>query len=354
MAKIDVLLPVRNGIKFLGESIDSIRNQTFSDWRILILDHGSSDGSMELAIQCADTDKRIEIYSYPEADGLAGLLNVGLKKCDCKYLMRHDADDVAVPKRMEIMNEVFSTSSKYMVVGGEAMMIDDAGHDLHYLSRPIGERSVTAASFFYCPMVHPTITIDYAAFNKIGAAYGKDFLNILPGTESLSVNRHAEDYMLFGQLALLGLCTNIKAPLIKYRVHSGGVSVANIVEQLKISFAISKYLTKSFCRMKNLREFNPVPFCNHGGHLYNIGKQNLPDAYRNMSESLIQGLGKSPELTRELAFRWVIATGRPLNMLMRYAGFELKHRRNNQERGLILNWFRRTLNKRKYQYLDDF
>ena len=50
MATIDVLMPVRNGMPFLAEAIDSIRKQTFSDWRLLVLDHGSSDGSLELDV----------------------------------------------------------------------------------------------------------------------------------------------------------------------------------------------------------------------------------------------------------------------------------------------------------------
>ena len=49
MAKIDILLPVKNGLDFLAESLDSICAQTFKDWRLLVLDHGSTDGSRELA-----------------------------------------------------------------------------------------------------------------------------------------------------------------------------------------------------------------------------------------------------------------------------------------------------------------
>ena len=78
LAAIDVLLPVRNGLPFLGEAIDSILKQTFSDWRLLVLDHGSSDGSLELAQRYEDQDARIEVYSFPKAHGLAGLLNAGL------------------------------------------------------------------------------------------------------------------------------------------------------------------------------------------------------------------------------------------------------------------------------------
>lgn len=49
MATFDVLLPVKNGIAFLAEALDSIVHQTFKDWRLIVLDHGSTDGSVELA-----------------------------------------------------------------------------------------------------------------------------------------------------------------------------------------------------------------------------------------------------------------------------------------------------------------
>ena len=49
VAKIDILLPVKNGKDFLAESIDSVIGQTFTDWRLLVLDHGSTDGSREMA-----------------------------------------------------------------------------------------------------------------------------------------------------------------------------------------------------------------------------------------------------------------------------------------------------------------
>jgi len=56
VAAIDVLMPVWNGMPFLAEAIDSIRRQTFSDWRLLVLDHGSVDGSLELAQQFLPMD----------------------------------------------------------------------------------------------------------------------------------------------------------------------------------------------------------------------------------------------------------------------------------------------------------
>jgi len=70
MATFDVLLPVKNGIAFLAEAMDSIVHQTFKDWRLIVLDHGSTDGSVELAEVYAERDARVIVRSFPEAQGL--------------------------------------------------------------------------------------------------------------------------------------------------------------------------------------------------------------------------------------------------------------------------------------------
>jgi glycosyltransferase involved in cell wall biosynthesis len=340
LATIDVLLPVRNGLPFLGEAIDSVRIQTFSDWRLLILDHGSSDGSLALAQRYQEEDSRIEVFSHPDADGLAGLLNAGLEKCDCRIVLRQDADDISFPNRMELMTGVLSANPKLVVASGEIAMIDSGGRNVGYLARPIGPQAVTAAVFFYCPIIHGAAAINFPAFKNIGASYGVDFLKALPASESIAVKQYAEDYFSFGQLALMGLCTNINKVLIKYRVHEMSTSISKLQEQLSLSYSVSRFLSRSFCRMKNLPEFDPVPFSNHAGRPYRTDKKDLSGEFRNMSDTLERGLGRSAALRRELAFRWVLATRQPATLLFRYAAFELTHSRSSAERGVIRNWLR--------------
>jgi glycosyltransferase involved in cell wall biosynthesis len=338
VATVDVLLPVRNGLPFLGEAIESIRSQTFSDWRLLILDHGSLDGSLELAQKYEEEDARIKVFSFPDADGLGGLLNAGLEKCDCRFMLQQDADDISFPNRMELVTKVLSANPKLVAVSGELVMIDAGGKKIDYLCRPIGSQAVTAAVFFYCPFIQSAGGINFAAFKNIGASYGTDFLKVLPSSESIVVKQYAEDYFLFGQLALMGLCTNVNRPLLKYRIHSASTSISKFQEQLTTSYSVSRFLAKSFCSMKDLPEFDPVPFANHAGRLSRADKIDLSSEFRNMSEILQRGLGNSPALRRELAFRWALATRRPASLLLRYAAFELTHRRNSAERRVIRNW----------------
>src|ERR1700722_4353908 len=117
MAAIDVLMPVRNGLPFLPESIESIQQQSVSDWRLLILDHGSTDGSTEVAKRYAERDRRIRVVPLAHAPHLAGLLNAGLELCDCRYVMRHDADDIALPRRMELTKDFLLHNTQYVIAG---------------------------------------------------------------------------------------------------------------------------------------------------------------------------------------------------------------------------------------------
>ena len=156
MAKIDVLLPVRNGVQFLAESIDSVIAQTFRDWRLLILDHGSTDGSLALAQRYRLTDSRIEVHACAHAASLADLLNIGLERCNAPYMMRHDADDVCLPERMALTLAAFEADRHCIVIGGQAEVIDAAGISRGMMDLPVGRTWLQAHSLFSNPVAHPT------------------------------------------------------------------------------------------------------------------------------------------------------------------------------------------------------
>jgi glycosyltransferase involved in cell wall biosynthesis len=350
VATIDVLLPVRDALPFLGEAIDSIRNQTFSDWRLLILDDGSQDGSLELAQKYEEGDARIAVFSFPKADGLAALLNAGLEKCDCRYMLRQDADDISLPHRMSVVNESFDRKPDLFVVGGDLITIDSSGRQIEYVHLPGNPISITVAGFFYNPMRHPTIAANFAALRRHDAVYGKDILNSVPEAESMTVKHLAEDYFLFGQLALIGPCMNVNVPLVKYRKHGGSIGVLNAVPQTKLALQISRFLAKSFCAIKGLPEFDPAPFCNHADCVFDFRRRDYTREFERMAVALRLGLGPSSELDRELAFRWVLATRNSGLMAARLLQFHLEHGATAREWLTVRNWLLRGVRKGKYVY----
>ena len=97
---ITVLLPVYNGLPYLEAAIRSILQQSFEDFTLLIVDDGSSDGSRVLLEKLAKTDARIELIFQQNA-GIVLALNRGLDAVRSPYVARMDADDVALPQRLE-------------------------------------------------------------------------------------------------------------------------------------------------------------------------------------------------------------------------------------------------------------
>lgn len=350
MAAIDVMMPVKNGLPFLAEAIDSIRNQTFTDWRLLVLDHASTDGSLALARQYAESDKRISVSSHPEARGIAELRNIGLAKCDCRILMLQDADDLSFPNRMETIMAAFKASPGVLVIGGDAEVIDPQGRRMGYLSAPREPAAVAAASFFYFPIVHPAAAANFADLLRLGAAYGKDIMGAVPPAESVSVGTLAEDYILFGQLALMGPCANLPVPLIRYRRHQKSTGVRNPREQIAQALKISRFLAKSFCLRNGLEPFDPGPFCNHADHVFDFGKHDYRGQFQNMAAALRRGLGPSQALERELAFRELLATRESGAMALRFLRFVLANRTSPVERRTVRNWLLRDLRQGKYVY----
>ncbi|MDE2496152.1 MAG: hypothetical protein KGL97_19825, partial [Alphaproteobacteria bacterium] len=188
---------------------------------------------------------------------------------------------------------------------------------------------------------------------QLGAAYGKDIMNSVPPSDSIDIKRLAEDYVLFGQLALLGCCANVHHPLIKYRRHATSVGITSPIDQISLSLKISRFLAKSFCYAKGLEAFDPAPFCNHADYVFDCHSEDYSHQFIRMARVLRTGFGASPEIERELAFRWVLATRKPLEMIRRYLGFEFKYSAMANERRTVRNWLLRNCRKGKYVYRDD-
>jgi hypothetical protein len=116
--------------------------------------------------------------------------------------------------------------------------------------------------------------------------------------------------------------TNLPQKLLKYRWHGKNVSITSFTEQMEVSLAISRSLTRSFCTMHNLPWFDPAPFCNHGGILMDVGgKRNFDAEFEKMAHSVRKVFGASPEIERELRYRKAISTRNWASLLWRYNRF---------------------------------
>lgn len=150
---VSVLLPVRNGGPFLQAALRSLLAQTFTDFEILLLDDGSSDGSPALARSF--TDPRIRVIEDGQHRGLSARLNQGVQLARAALVARMDADDLCLPRRFELQVAYLAAHPEVDLVGCRAAAFRD-GEVLGLLPYAPDHETLVARPWHTIPLPHPT------------------------------------------------------------------------------------------------------------------------------------------------------------------------------------------------------
>ena len=145
MSKLTVLIPGRNVERTLAETLDSLLAQTWQDFQVLLVDDASSDGTADIA-RAYSSRLRLEVLSLPENAGVAGALNAGLQQITTPYIARIDADDIALPTRLEHQvgfleaNPGIDVCSSWMEI-----FYEQPGRAPHVLAKPLNDALIKTA-----------------------------------------------------------------------------------------------------------------------------------------------------------------------------------------------------------------
>lgn len=199
--EVTVLLPVYNGEKFIHRSVESILNQTFTNFTFLIIDDGSTDSTKEILLQYEKKDSRINLVSRPNK-GLIATLNEGLRIADTKFIARMDADDISFPDRLKLQIDFMKENSEISVCGS-ALKIIETGEIKIYFSN---SQDLKAISLFQCPVAHPTVM------------FKRDDVLSVGGYSPAAI--YAEDYDLWDRMIYNGFrFCNIDKITLYYRLN---------------------------------------------------------------------------------------------------------------------------------------
>ncbi len=125
---ISIILPVYNGEKHLSECINSILSQTFTDFEFIIVDDASTDGTPNLLEKFAQSDNRIKIITHEKNSRQTVAANTACKHANGKYIARIDADDIALPNRLEEQFNFLENNLGIGVVGSWVDIIDNTSN----------------------------------------------------------------------------------------------------------------------------------------------------------------------------------------------------------------------------------
>jgi glycosyltransferase involved in cell wall biosynthesis len=124
MPRISAIIPVYNGEKTIRETIESVLNQTFSDFEVIVIDDGSTDSTLEIISSLKDS--RIKVFTYPNS-GQPESRNRGLSHASGEYISFLDADDLWTPDKLEAQYKALQDNPKAAVAYSWTDSIDASG-----------------------------------------------------------------------------------------------------------------------------------------------------------------------------------------------------------------------------------
>lgn len=206
--EISVLLPVYNSEKYILEAVNSILNQTFTNFELIIIDDGSRDSSIQIINSIKD--ERIVFLRNEENKGLIYTLNKGIGLSKGNYIARMDADDISENNRFMKQLTEFKKDSNLVICGSYIKTFGNGAEEfINHI--PSSNSQILSSIFFRCPFAHPSVMIKKSALMQLDEFYREDY-------------KHSEDYDLWSRLVFKGNSLNIPEYLLNYRVHENQVS----------------------------------------------------------------------------------------------------------------------------------
>lgn len=172
--RVSVLLPVRDAQATLPACLASLAAQTLSDHEVLALDDGSRDASGDLLDAAARHDPRLRVV-HSEPRGLVVALNAGLALARAELVARMDADDVALPSRLELQASTLARDPSLDVLGSRVAVLGDPGRPnpgmrayLAWQNQLLDHATISRDLLVESPLVHPSVMLRSAALRALG------------------------------------------------------------------------------------------------------------------------------------------------------------------------------------------
>jgi glycosyltransferase involved in cell wall biosynthesis len=233
---ISVLLPVYNARRYVARAVESILRQTEPRFELIVVDDGSSDGSLAILRNLARRDHRIRLISRANT-GIVGALNDGLAEARAPFLARMDADDEAVATRFEKQLARMREADSLLCLGAAVQDIDPYGQPLPTGPTVLQHDQIMTELLkgFGGTIRHPVAMLRTEAVRRIGG-YRREF-------------QWAEDLDLFLRLGELGKLENLGDILLYYRQHPASVNRSRTAEQARVIESVVRdaYARRGLC-----------------------------------------------------------------------------------------------------------
>ena len=212
--KLAVILPAYNAENFLMECLDSLLNQTFSDFCILAVNDASTDNTGKILEDYAAKDARLRVYHFSENQGEPAVMQFAmdmLNYMNVEYIARMDADDICVPHRFEKQVQYLDEHPEIDILGSNALLFNDGQTDktTKISTLPLLDKDIKAHfSLARDNIINPSSMWRHSSIKALGINYAQ--------------TATAPDFHMWVQCALhKKTFANLAEPLLLYRLHPG-------------------------------------------------------------------------------------------------------------------------------------
>ncbi len=210
MPLVSVLMAAYNSERYVVQAVTSILNQTWPDLELIIINDGSTDGTLRVLQQLADQDQRIRLISR-ENRGIPRTRNELVAQASGELIAMMDADDVARPDRLARQVAFLQQHPQVVCLGSAFELIDAKGRFLTQLPVPLHNDEIQtkilaghAAIFQPCAMLRRSVVLQIGGYDE--------------------TMTQAEDLDLWLRLGEVGELANLPEALVQYRLHANSVS----------------------------------------------------------------------------------------------------------------------------------
>lgn len=225
--KVSVIMSSYNGQKYLKQAIESILNQTFSDFEFLIVNDSSTDTTPQILQEYANKDNRIKIINNENNLGLTKSLNKALSIAKGKYMARMDDDDISAPNRLEKQLSFVQHNPDVALCGTLAVVVNDKREKIAEKVLPTIHNDIKKKLLFNNQFIHTSLF-----FKRELGLYNESF-------------QRAQDYEFVLRIASKYQVANLNEYLVKWTAREGSLSFSGTKQQrcaIKARWwAITKY-----------------------------------------------------------------------------------------------------------------
>jgi glycosyltransferase involved in cell wall biosynthesis len=235
---VSVLMPVRDGERWLAPAVDGILAQTLTAFELIVVDDGSQDATPALLDGYARRDARVRVIRLGR-EGLVAALNRGIAEARAPLIARLDADDMALPERLARQAQAFAERPALGLLGSWAEIVDASGAPCGRLTPPPDHAALVRLLRRTNPFVHSSVMMRTDLVRDLGG-YRRAF-------------EAAEDYDLWLRVSERAEIGNLAECLVRYRRHA-----ANVTHRKAVRLIFSTRLARSAHRARSESGHDPA------------------------------------------------------------------------------------------------